>query len=340
LSRGEAIFQRIAVIFSMTNEEKTRRYRALVEERLKAQRFEEAITFYRQLIDLNPGDDSYRVGLAWAYHDSGRAEEAIACFEQVFEKELRGRIFTGFAFDELVRIFKENKNFNRLVDVCERAVAAQSQDIALLGELGDAYLKAGRPGDAVRIFEEMTAMEPDSSVFLCSLGQARIMNHDFAGGEAAYRQAAAIDACETRSVFNRRAQAFLQAGQMEKAEIAFREGLAEYKDDPMLLMGLGDVLIQQGKLSEGSAVYERIMELDHNAAGVYLNRLGHTLARAHYHHEAVGVFKRAIALDAQNPFYHIALSESYQSLGNPEAATEALRQAQRINGFPPFQRLR
>ena len=315
----------------MTNEEKTQRYRALVEECLKAQRFEEAITFYRQLIDLNPGDDSYRVGLAWAYHDSGRAEQAIACFEQIFEKELRGRIFTGFAFDELVRIFKENKNFNRLVDVCERAVAAQPEDIALLGELGDAYLKAGRPGDAVCIFEEMTAMEPDAPVFLCSLGQARIMNHDFAGGEAAYRRAMAIDPAEAGSFFSRMAHVYLHAGQMEKAEEAFRQGLAEHKGDPMLLMGLGDVLIQQGKLSEGAAVYERIMELDHNAASVYLNRLGHTLARAHYHHEAVGVFKKAIALDAQNPFYHIALSESYQSLGNPEAAAEALRQAQRIN---------
>ena len=315
----------------MTNEEKTQRYRALVEECLKAQRFEEAITFYRQLIDLNPGDDSYRLGLAWAYHDSGRAEQAIACFEQIFEKELRGRIFTGFAFDELVRIFKENRNFERLVDVCERAVAAQPEDIALLGELGDAYLKAGRPGDAVRIFKEMTAMEPDASAFLCSLGQARIMNRDFAGGEAAYRRATAIDPAEAGSFLGRMAHVYLHAGQMEKAEEAFRQGLTEREGDPMLLMGLGDVLIQQGKLSEGSAVYERIMELDPNAAGVYLNRLGHTLARARYHLEAVGVFKRAIALDAQNPFYHIALSESYQSLGNAEAAAEALRQAQRIN---------
>jgi predicted Zn-dependent protease len=123
----------------------------------------------------------------------------------------------------------------------------------------------------------------------------------------------------------------LDAGQMEKAEEAFRLGLAEHKDAPMLLMGLGDVLIQQGKLSEGSWVYERIAELDPNAADVYLNRLGHTLARANYHNEAVVVFKKAIALDAQNPFYHIALSESYQSLGNAEAAAEAMRQAQRIN---------
>jgi tetratricopeptide (TPR) repeat protein len=315
----------------MTNEEKTQRYHALVEECLKAQRFEEAIAFYRQLIDLNPGDDSYRLGLAWAYHDSGKADQAVACFEQIFEKELRRRIFTGFAFDELVRIYKENKKYDRLVDVCERAVAAQPEDIALLGELGDAYLKAGRASDAVSIFEKMTAMEPDASAFFCSLGQARIVNRDFTGGEAAYRRAAAIDPDKAGSFLGRMAHVYQDTGQLEKAEDALRQCLAEHSGDPMLLMGLADVLIKLGKIEEGSAVYERIMEADRNAAGVYLNRLGHTLARDHYHREAVGAFKKAIAHDPQNPFYYMALSESYQSLGDLEMAAEALRQAQRIN---------
>lgn len=303
----------------------------LVEECLNAQRFDEAIAFYRQLIELNPGDDSYRLGLAWAYHDCGKTDQAVACFEQIFERELQRRIFTGFAFDELVRIFKEGKRYDRLVDVCERAIAAQPEDIALLGELGDAYLKAGRAGDAVSIFEKMTAMEPDASPFFCSLGQARIMDHDFAGGEAAYRRAADIDPADAGSFYERMAQSFLQAGQEEKAEKAFRKALTEHSDDPMLLLGLGDVLIQQGKLKEGSATYQKIIQLNRDAAGVYLNRLGHTLARARYHQEAVGAFKQAIAHDPQNPFYYIALSESYQSLGDLEMAAEALRQAQRIN---------
>ncbi|MBA4396642.1 MAG: hypothetical protein C0394_04570 [Syntrophus sp. (in: bacteria)] len=314
---------------SMTNAEKTQRYRTLVEECLKAQRFEEAIAFYRQLIDLNPGDDSYRVGLAWAYHDSGQQEQAVACFEEIFEKELRGRIFTGFAFDELVRIFKEGKKYDRLVDICERTVAAQPEDIALLGELGGAYLKAGRAKDAVSIFEKMTAMEPDDSAFFCSLGQARIMNHDFAGGEAAYRRAAAIDPDKAGSFLGRMAHVYQDAGQLEKAEETLRQTLAGHSGDPMLLMGLGDVLIRQGKLEEGSAFYERILDLDRKSAGVYLNRLGHTLARAHCHREAVSAFKRAIAHDPQNPFYYMAICESYRSLGDMEMAAEVLRQAQR-----------
>ena len=314
----------------MTNEEKTKRCQALVEECLKAKRFEEAIALYRQLINLNPADDSYRLGLAWTYHDCGNADQAVACFEHVFEKELQRRIFTGFAFDELVRIFKENKKYDRLVEICERAAAAQPGDVALLAELGDAYLKAGRPGDAVRVFERVTVMEPDAPAFFFSLGQARIMNRDFTGGEAAYRRVAALDVCETRSVYSRMAQSFLEAGQAEKAETALRDGLAEHNDDPILLLGLGDVLIRQGKISEGSEAYEKVIALDPDASGVYLNRLGHTLARARRHREAVAAFRSALAHDPQNPFYGLALSESCRALGDPEPASEALRPSQQV----------
>jgi len=318
--------------FSMTNEEKTEHWRERIEACLKAERFEEAISLYRQLVDLHPDDDSYRLGLAWACHDSGKTEEAVGCFEQIFEKELERRVFTGFAFDELVRIYKESKAFDRFVNVCERAAAAQPEDIALLGELGNAYLKAGRAGDAVHIFRKMTAMEPDDPVFFCSLGEALVMNGNFIEADVAYRQAATIDPAEAGSFYNRMAHACLRAGQPERAEKAFRQGLAERNDDPMLQSGLGDVLIQQGKPDEGSAVYERIIASDRASAEGYLNRLGHSLARFHYHREAVGAFKRAIALDARNPFYYLALAESYRLLGQTEAAANALRQAERIRG--------
>jgi tetratricopeptide (TPR) repeat protein len=312
---------------TMTNEEKTQRYQALVEECLIAKRFEEAIALYRRLIDLNPGDDSWRMGLAWACHDSGKTEQAVACFEHLFEKELARQTFTGFAFDELVRIFKESKKYDCLVDVCERAAAVQPDDLAVLGELGDAYLKAGRPGDAVRIFESITEMAPDAPAFLFRLGQAHIGNHDFDCGEAAYRRATSLDGCETRSMFSRMAQSFIQAGRMDKAETALREGLAEHHDDPLLLSDLGDVLIQQGKLSEGWEAYEKIIAFDPSASGVYLNRLGHTLARARRHREAAAAFRRAVASDPQNPFYYLALAEACRALGDLDAAAEALRQA-------------
>jgi tetratricopeptide (TPR) repeat protein len=314
----------------MTHNEKTERYQALAEECMKAERYEEAVIFYRKLVELNPGDDSFLVGLAWACHDSGKVDVAVDCFEKVFEKELRRKIFTGFAFDELVRIFKEGKEFDRLVRICERVIAAYPEDIALLGDLGEAYLKAGRPADAAVVYRKMTEMEPDASAFFCRLGHALVAMADFEQAEEAYRRAADIDPSEASAFYSRLAHAYLQAGQAARAERIYRQCLRERNDDPFLYLSLGDILIHRGELADGMAAYEKAAALNEGATGAYLNRLGNTLARANRHAEAVATFKKAIALEPTNTFYYLYLAESYRALGQTDRVAETVLQAESI----------
>jgi tetratricopeptide (TPR) repeat protein len=314
----------------MNQDEKTDRYQELAEECMKAGRCDEAIVFYRKLIELNPGEDSFLLKLAWACHDAGRADLAMDCFEQVLEKELQRKIFTGFAFDELVRIFKESADYERLVQLCERVVAAYPDDIALLGDLGKAYLKAGRPTDAVGIYEKMTDLEPDASIFFCSLGDALVAAGEFNRAEDAYRRAAEIDPSEALPFYSRLAHVYRQAGQQPRAERIYRRCLRDHDEKTLLHLNLGDVLIDQGKLKEGIASYEKAMAHNEADAGVYLNRLGNSLARTGRHREAVETFKKAISREPTNAFYYLYLAESYRALGQTDRAEETVLQAQSI----------
>ena len=314
----------------MNKSEKTERYQALAEECANAGRYDEAMIFYRKLIELNPGEDSFILKLAWACHDAGRIDLATDCFEQIFEKELQGRIFTGFAFDELVRIFREEADYKRLVRLCERVVAAQPDDVALLGDLGDAYLKAGRPADAVLVYEKMTDMEPDASVFFCGLGDALAATGDFDRAEEAYRRAVRIDPSEAPIFFSRLAHVYRQEGQPARAERIYRECLKDHGDRPLLHLSLGDVLIDQGKLAEGMASYENAVARNEAEAGVYLNRLGNALARTGHHPKAVETFRRAISREPENAFYYLYLAESYRALGQTDRAEEMVLQAESI----------
>ncbi len=151
-------------------------------------RHAEAIPLYRKLVETFPDEESHLLALAWALHDSGNPEEAAACFERLFQKELARKLFTGFAYDELVRIYREGKNWEGLISVCERAAAAQPEDVGLLKTLGDAYLAAERAADAVRVFERLTALEPDAPENWCALGNARLAAGDPGEAEAAYLQ--------------------------------------------------------------------------------------------------------------------------------------------------------
>ena len=79
------------------------------EELAQEGRYEEAIVFYRELVKAHPGEDSYLLALAWVCHDGGYSDEALRCFRELFERELSSKVFSGFAFDELVRIYKKRE---------------------------------------------------------------------------------------------------------------------------------------------------------------------------------------------------------------------------------------
>ncbi len=311
----------------MSEEGKTDHFHYLADDLIKAKRYDDAIILYEKLVEMHPGEDSFLLSLAWAYHDSGRLDAAIDCFERLLSIELKREVFTGFAFDELVRIFRENGKYSRLADICEKVVAAQPDDIALLSDLGDAYLKAGRASEAVGVFEKIIHMEPDASAAYCNLGNALVATGDFDGAEEAYRKAVEIDPSDAGSFYSRLANVYTNAGHDRRAEMAFRKCLEFRFDDPMYRCGLGDVLVRLGKIEDAESEYEKAVDLNRVSSGAYYNRFGNTLARENYHLQAIEAFKKAIIADPENPFYYIHLAESYNESGFPDMAEKTYLKA-------------
>jgi len=314
----------------MCEEGGTNYFICLADDLMKAKRYDDAIMLYEKLVDMHPGEDSFLLSLAWAYHDSGRLDDAVDCFERLLSVELKQEVFTGFAFDELVRIFKEKGEYERLVDVCKKVVAAQPDDIALLSELGNAYLKAGRASEAVGVFEKITEMEPDASAAYCNLGNALVAAGNFDDAEEAYRKAVEIDPSEADSFYNRLANVYFNAGHDERAEMAFRRCLEFRVYQPVYHCGLGDVLVKLGKIDDAKNAYDKAVNLNHDSSAVYYNRFGNTLAKGNYHLQAIEAFKKAIAADTENPFYYIHLAESYTAIGLLDMAEKTYRQAEAL----------
>ncbi|TFG37107.1 MAG: tetratricopeptide repeat protein, partial [Syntrophobacterales bacterium] len=186
--------------------------RDLADRYREEENYEEAIALYIKLIEMNPGDDSLVMSLAWAYKDSGKEEKAIESLAELLEKELKRKVFTGFAFDELVRIFREQKNYGRLVDICERAAKAQPNDTALLKTLGDSSLRAGNVARAIEVFETLTQMDQDSPIPFCDLGNTHIMAGNYDEAEKAYEKAISIEPSESCPFYNRLGSGYHKAG--------------------------------------------------------------------------------------------------------------------------------
>jgi len=292
----------------------------LAEECLRERRYGDAVILYRKLVDRLPGEESFLLSLAWAYHDAGMRKDAVDCFTQLLDMELKREVFTGFAFDELVRILKEEEDYERLVEICERVMAEQPDDRGLLGDLGDAYLKSGRYDCAVHVFEKMAEMEPDAPMIFCRLGNALVAKGDFAGAEKAYCKAVEIDPSETGTFYGRLADMYFDAGCMDRAEKAVKRCIEYCPHEPAYYCKLGDIFVESGSLAKAEGAYEKAVALNRNAAGAYYNRFGNALTKKKYHLQAVKAFKKATVVDPANPFYKLRLHEAYTTAGLTDTA--------------------
>jgi tetratricopeptide (TPR) repeat protein len=309
----------------MSEEANTEQYERMAQLYIKEKRYPEAIAVYRQLIQMKPDMDSFVLCLAWALKDSGESEEAVAQFEKLFEKELVRKVFTGFAYDELVRLFRETKQYDRLVEICERAVAVQPRDFALLYTLGDAYLRAGQAEEACKIFQKLLDEEPDSSQYHTAMGNALIANGLFEEAEASYRRAIEHDFPGKEGIFmDKLGHAYIQAGAFERAESAFRRAVVASGEEPICRCDLGDALVMLGRLEEAFQSYAEAVRVNPGHEGTYYNRLGNRLIKENRAPEAIDAFRRAGAADPSNAFYKLSLAEALNSCGRPEEAKKIL----------------
>ena len=319
----------------MTEQKDTEQYERMAQLYMKEKRYPEAIAVYRQLIRMKTDMDSFVLCLAWALKDNGQVEEAVAQFEKLFQKELARRVFTGFAYDELVRLFRETKQHDRLVDICERAVAVQSKDLALLYTLGDAYLRAGRAEKARQIFQGLLDEEPDSSQYHAAMGNALIVAGRFEEAEASYRKAIENDFPGKAGVFlNKMGHACMLAGAFERAESAFRRAVEALGEEPIFRCDLGDALVMLGRVDEAFRSYGDAVRVNPAFEGTYYHRLGNLLMKENRAPEAVDAFHRAGAADPSNAFYQLALANALNSCGRTGEAEKILETLRNPAGEP------
>jgi len=294
------------------------------EKLLQKHQYDKAIKIYEELHKTYPEEESILLMLAWAYYDSGAAQKAIECLSILFERELQRGIFTGFAFDELVRIYKKEKNFCKLVEICEKAIIAQPEDIGLLVELGNSYLQLGKAKEACSTYEKLIKMEDDNPVFYCLWGEALFAAGLFHESEEVYMRAVKIDPDQAADYCFKLAALFQQAGNHKEAERLVDQCIALRPENSLFYCSRGDTLIGLGQIKEALESYEKAIQYGgHNSAGAYCNRLGNALLKAKYFSQAATAFKEAIKHDNIQPSY-FGLISAYRAMGLEDQADKIM----------------
>ncbi|NTW76990.1 MAG: tetratricopeptide repeat protein [Syntrophaceae bacterium] len=285
------------------------------DQLLREGKYTEAIALLEEVHQANPEEESVLLRLAWAHHDRGTTAKAIEYLEILLDRELQRRIFTGFAFDELVRIYKQEKNFSKLLEICTNAVVRQPEDVCLLSELGNAYLLADRVQEACSTFEKLVQLENDNPAFYCLWGEALFIEGNTAASEAAYIRAGEIDSDQADRYYYRIADLFAKSGYYEDAKRLLDACIASNPANPLYHCCLGDALVGLGRIGEAQSEYADAARCDSSGAGAYYNRFGNILARTNHHQEAIKAFEHALKIEPNNPVYLRHLAISYKALG-------------------------
>jgi tetratricopeptide (TPR) repeat protein len=311
----------------MSEEKKTKI--DLAEKLLKQGKYPEAIVLFEEHRKDYPEEESVILKLAWACYDSGETQQAVKYLNMLLERELQRNVFTGFAFDELVRIYKQNKDFQKLTEICERAVIAQPDDVGLLAELGNACLQSGQVKRACEIYEKLVGMESDNTGFYCLWGEALFAAGQYKESEKTYRKAAELDPDQSDRYYFKISVLHQQAGNYGDAERLFHQCIAVNASNPLYYCSLGDALIGLDRLEDALAAYETAVRCDHSGAGAYYNRLGHSLMKANHFSQAVEAFKSAITHDSVKPYY-LNLASAYRGMGLVDQADMILSEINKI----------
>lgn len=311
----------------MTEEKKTKI--DLAENLLKQNKYDDAIILLKELNEEFPEEESIILMLSWACYDSGDTEQALNYLNILLERELKRKVFTGFAFDELVRIYKQSKDFLKLVEICERAAAAQPEDVCLLTELGNAYVQSGRAGKACEIYKRLIEIENDNPVFYCYLGEALFKAGLYQESEQAYLRAGEIDSEQSDRYYYKMAVLFQQAQNYDNAERFLKKCLTVNSSNPLYYCSMGDSLVSMGNVQDAFDAYDKAVQYDKSRAAMYYNRLGNSLMKAGNFLKASDAFKLAITYESAKSYY-LSLAEAYRRMGLDKQADVIIREVDKI----------
>jgi len=289
------------------------------ENLIQQGKYREAVVILKKLHAASPEDEPVLFMLAMASYDSGDTKQAETYLNVLLKKELKRKVFTGFAFDELVRFYKQQKNFQKLVDLCEQALTVQPEDVGLLTELGNAYMQCGENDKAVGIYKKLTGIEKDNPVFYALWGEALFHAGCYRESEETFVKAGEIESEKPDIYYFKMAVLFQQAHKHDDAERLLNRCIVLNPTHPLYYCTLGDSLIHLGRISEAKKAYEKAVALHPSGTGIYLNRLGNVFMKTENFSEAADAFNLAIRHEPLK-YYFLGLASAYRALGLIEQA--------------------
>jgi arylsulfatase A-like enzyme/Flp pilus assembly protein TadD len=220
------------------------------------------------------------------------------------------------------------------VSVFEPLASSEPRNVKVLDALAEAYADAGRMDDAERTLESALAVSPTYLDAITDLGLYQLRHGKFQESEATYGRALALDASSSTALFGR-ARALEQLGRDDDAHAAYRKAIESAPSDV------------EGRLSYAAFLANKLRKIDD--AEVELQSLAKAAPGSERAALELGLVRlqkgdwkgaaesleKAKALAPGDVRAHLALARVYQQSNEADRARDVLLEALKIEPKNP-----
>jgi len=284
---------------------------------------EEALSRFEQALESAPGNPEAIEAVGRALLNLGRLEEAEASFLDALEIDPEwvaprmGLALVALGRDEPFKI----------VHHLERAIEADPGYPESYVELGRYYGYMGEPALAKATFERWTSRHPEDADMLINAGLTLFDASDFAEAYAFFEKAveAATEEEQRSGALTFRANALDMLGRYDEAVVAYEEVIAETPEWWEAHANLGICHARNGRMERAEAAFRRGLADCPGSPEIRDELAAHLLEQGGDLQEALKLSEEAVALGRDEIRHLVTLGEVKLALEDDEGAAEAYR---------------
>ncbi len=284
---------------------------------------EEALSRFEQALESAPENPEAIEAVGRALLNLGRLEEAQASFLDALEIDPEwvaprmGLALVALGRDEPFKI----------VHHLERAIEADPGYPESYVELGRYYGYMGEPALAKATFERWTGRHPEDADMLINAGLTLFDAADFAEAYAFFEKAveAATEEEQRSGALTFRANALDMLGRYDEAVTAYEEVIAETPEWWEAHANLGICHARNGQMERAEAAFRQGLADCPGSPEIRDELAAHLLAQGGDLQEALKLSEEAVALGRDEIRHLITLGEVKLALGDDEGTAEAYR---------------
>jgi predicted CXXCH cytochrome family protein len=252
--------------------------------------------------------------LAEACEKSGRHAEAIHWYDEALSRDPEFRPATDGLAVALIGL----GNLDRAASLLEKAVSSGAADAVALTDLGNVYLKQGKPDAAQQTLTRALSVNPDTPEAQNLLGLALAQKQDWPGAERSFRAAISIEP-ELTAAHQNLANLLARAGDYTQARFHFEKAIAGEPDNADTRDRYGLLLAMTGSYEKALVQLREAVRLNPDLAQAH-GDLADVLSAHGQIETAADEYRRAIQLNPRAYEAHLSLG---QILANGGKTAEA-----------------